>query len=201
MPGRRQRADEHDVHAGGDEARFERGFEHVAGQARVLADEHRAALGREHARRGAREAQREIHGHRVFADAAANAIGAEILTCHRMLLPWLTAAATRTASTRGGHVVGAHDTRSVENRNGGQCDAARQSLVHRAARELRQHGLARQARPTSGTPSASKRREMFEQREVVSRASCRIRTRDRSRVARHRCRRRGRRGCARRESR
>src|SRR4030095_3683108 len=43
---------------------------------------------------------------------------------------------------RGGHVVGAHDTRSVENRNGGQCDAARSSVIERAARELRQHGLA-----------------------------------------------------------
>ena len=98
---RRQRSDQHDVDAGGDEAGLERGFEHVAGQARVLADEHRAALGREHARRGARQAQREIHGHRMFADPAANAVGAEILTCHRTpCLPAITAAAhARLAST------------------------------------------------------------------------------------------------------
>src|SRR5689334_24903926 len=46
---------------------------------------------------------------------------------------------------RGGHVVGAHDTRSMENRNGSQCDAARNSVIDRAPRELREHGFAGQA--------------------------------------------------------
>ena len=53
--GRRQRTDQQHVHAGGDESRLERGFEHVAGDARVLADEYAAAVRREHARGGARE--------------------------------------------------------------------------------------------------------------------------------------------------
>jgi hypothetical protein len=57
--------------------RFERGLEHVAGQARVFADEHRAALRRQHARGGAREVEREIHGHRVVAHLPAYTIGAE----------------------------------------------------------------------------------------------------------------------------
>src|SRR5688572_6826895 len=40
------------------------------------------------------------------------------------------------------HIVGAHDTRSVENRNGGQCDAARSSPRHCPAREPGKQGLA-----------------------------------------------------------
>src|SRR6188508_920596 len=43
----------------------------------------------------------------------------------------------------GRHVVGAHDTRSVENRNGGQRHAARDATFYRSAGDLRQHGLAR----------------------------------------------------------
>ncbi len=68
------------VDAGGHEAGFERRFEHVARQARVLADEHGATVGRQDARGGAGQPQREIHGHRTLADSSANAIGAEILT-------------------------------------------------------------------------------------------------------------------------
>ena len=85
--GRRQRTDQAHVDAGGDEARLERGFEHVAGQARVLADECGAAIGREHAGRGAREPQRELDGHGFLADPAAHAIGAEILPGHLLLAP------------------------------------------------------------------------------------------------------------------
>jgi hypothetical protein len=43
--GRRQRPHQQHVHAGGDETGLERRFEHVAGDARVLADQHGAALG------------------------------------------------------------------------------------------------------------------------------------------------------------
>ena len=68
---RRQRPDQHDVDAGGDEARLERRLEHVAREARVLADQHRAALGRQHAGRRARQLQREVDGHRVLAHAPA----------------------------------------------------------------------------------------------------------------------------------
>ena len=94
-----QRTDQHDVDAGRDEARFERRFEHVARQSGVLADEDGAAVRRKHARRRARQSQREIHRHRMFADPTADAVGAEILTCHRNSLPATTAAATRIAST------------------------------------------------------------------------------------------------------
>src|SRR5689334_4951326 len=69
---------------------------------------------------------------------------------------------------RGGHVVGAHDTRSVENRNGGQCDAARSSIIDRAAGELRQHGLARQPHGDRCAETIQPS-EMFEQCQVVSR--------------------------------
>src|SRR5687768_11157781 len=43
---------------------------------------------------------------------------------------------------RGGHVVGAHDTRSMENRNGGKGYASRSSVDHLTSRELRQHRFA-----------------------------------------------------------
>ena len=98
--GRRQRPDQHHVDAGRDEARLQRRLEHIARHARVLADEHAAALRREHARRRARQPQREIHGHRRLADPAAHAVGAEILRhCYRLLA--ITALTMRIASRVG----------------------------------------------------------------------------------------------------
>ena len=41
---RGQRTDDGDVHAGGDEARRQRRFDQIAGQARVLADQHAMAM-------------------------------------------------------------------------------------------------------------------------------------------------------------
>ena len=82
---RRQRPDQLHVDACRDEARFERGLEHVARQARVLADERRAAVRREHARRSAGESQRELDGHRMLADVAAHAVGAEVFPAHALL--------------------------------------------------------------------------------------------------------------------
>jgi hypothetical protein len=79
---RGQRADQHHVDARGDETRFERGLEHVARQPRVLADEHRPALRREHARRGTRQLERELDRQRVLADAAPYTIGPEIVSRH-----------------------------------------------------------------------------------------------------------------------
>ena len=87
------------VHARGDETRFERRFEHVAGHARVLADQHPATVGSQHARRGAGQAQREIHSHRVVADPAADAIGTEVFPCINSFSLLLTARSTRIAST------------------------------------------------------------------------------------------------------
>ena len=78
----RQRPGEQHVDAGCDEARFERGLEHVARHARVLADQDGAALRREHARGCARKPQSEVDGHRLGADSAPNAVGAEIAPPH-----------------------------------------------------------------------------------------------------------------------
>ncbi len=77
---RRHRAEQAHVRAGGDEARFERGFEHVAGHARVLADDDgRLAVRRgQHGAGGAAELEHELRGDRPFADAAADAVGSEI---------------------------------------------------------------------------------------------------------------------------
>src|SRR5688572_19437708 len=46
---------------------------------------------------------------------------------------------------RRGHLVGAHHTRSLENRNGGERDAPRQTVTDVTPRERREHRLARQA--------------------------------------------------------
>ena len=87
---RRHRARQHDVDARGGKARFEGRFEHVAGHARVFADQHRgprAGLGpsigfREHFAGRITEPQYEIGRDRRFAYFAPNAIRAEITTCH-----------------------------------------------------------------------------------------------------------------------
>ena len=66
---------------------FERRLEHVAGDARVLADQHRRAravarrVGGEHAARGLAELQHEVGRDRRLADRAADAVGAEIASC------------------------------------------------------------------------------------------------------------------------
>src|SRR5436190_7284961 len=65
-----------------------------------------------------------------------------------------------------GHIVGAHDTRSVENRNGGQGDASRSSIIDIPPGDLREHRLARQSDSKRHThllqPS-----EILEQRQIV----------------------------------
>src|SRR5690606_15626359 len=80
--GRRQRSGQQHVDAGRDEAGLERRLEHVAGHARVLADQNGAALRRERARGRAREPQRKIHRHWVGTDPAANTVRAEIALGH-----------------------------------------------------------------------------------------------------------------------
>ena len=92
----RQRTDQHDIDAGGGKTCLERRLEHVARNARVFADEHAPADPGQHPRSGARQAQRKIHGHRRFADAAAHAIGAEISV--QRSIPCNTAATIRIAS-------------------------------------------------------------------------------------------------------
>ena len=103
--GRGQRPDQHDIDAGGDESRLQRRLEHVARQAGVFADEHAAALRRQHARGGTRQPQREIHGHGRLADAAAHAIGAEVTNRHGCISPPNTALTMRMASRVGSHIV------------------------------------------------------------------------------------------------
>jgi hypothetical protein len=76
---RRQRADQHDVGAGGDDARLERTLEHVAGQAGVLADHHPAALVAlaEVLGHRATERQRHLGSHGVLVRDTADAVRAE----------------------------------------------------------------------------------------------------------------------------
>ena len=86
--GRGQRAAQQHVDAGRGKAGFQRRFEHVAGNARVLADQHgraaptAAALGLQHATHRMAQAQHEVGRDRGLAHGAADAVGAEILSAH-----------------------------------------------------------------------------------------------------------------------
>ncbi len=79
---RRHRAEQLRTGAGRDQTGLERGFEHVAGDARVLADQHVGpAIARcaQHAPERMADAQHEFGRDRLLADPAANAVGSEIL--------------------------------------------------------------------------------------------------------------------------
>ncbi len=89
MPGVGQRAAQIDVDAGGREAGFQRRLQHVPRNARVLADEDagtiaapRAVDRDQRAARGPAEFHHEFGRDRGFADAAANAVGAEVFAVH-----------------------------------------------------------------------------------------------------------------------
>ena len=74
------------VHARRGEARHQRRFQHIAGNARVLADNYRrpalAVVFYQHAPGGIAQFQHEIGGNRKFAHLAAHAVGAEIFFSH-----------------------------------------------------------------------------------------------------------------------
>ena len=80
----RHRPDQDDVHPHGDEARGERGFEHVARQAGVLADDDGMAViaaGEDAPRRHA-DAERDLRRHRIGVGRSADAVGAEEFASH-----------------------------------------------------------------------------------------------------------------------
>src|SRR6185437_5154518 len=85
--------------AGGDEAGLERGLEHVAREASVLADEHGAAIGHQHSTRRAGQVQREVHGHRVLADAAPHTVRAKVFS-RQAKSPSVTSPKSETTSPR-----------------------------------------------------------------------------------------------------
>ena len=84
----RHGSDEQGVHAGGGQAGFESGLEHVAGNPRVLADQHGGVLypfllpAREHLARGVAQLHHEIRRDRGLPYLAANAVGAEVFSAH-----------------------------------------------------------------------------------------------------------------------
>ncbi len=78
--GRRHRAQQEYVHPDGGEARHERGFQHVAGQARILANHHAVPVvtGLENLAGGHADLQRHLRRHRKAVRKSANSIGPEI---------------------------------------------------------------------------------------------------------------------------
>ena len=87
---RRHRAEQQHVHADRGEAGDQRIFDHVARQARVLADHHPVAMLAALERQAGRLAdlQRDLGGD-LGVGPAANAVGAEIFARHRRALLWL----------------------------------------------------------------------------------------------------------------
>jgi hypothetical protein len=73
------RAQQHHVHADGDEARGQRRLQHVAGKARVLADDDEVPMGpaREMAASRHRDLERRFGGHGLLVGRPANPVGAE----------------------------------------------------------------------------------------------------------------------------
>ncbi len=96
--GRRHRAEQEHVHADGGEARHQRRLEHVARQARVLADDHAMAVVAsrlEDLAGGHADLQRHLGRHRRLVGETANTVSTEIPARHgsplRSLLQlWLT---------------------------------------------------------------------------------------------------------------
>ena len=84
---RRQRPGEDDVDAGRGEACLERRLDHVARDARVLADQHGRPVRplTQHLADGVAEAQHEVGRDRRVADRAADAVGAEVGSAHGMV--------------------------------------------------------------------------------------------------------------------
>ena len=81
---RRHRPQQEHVHADGGEARHQRRLDHVAGEPRVLADDHAMPVGAagEHLARGHADLERDLGGHGAAVGEPANAIGAEISPRH-----------------------------------------------------------------------------------------------------------------------
>src|SRR5690606_24769381 len=83
---------------------FQRGFQHVAGNAGVLADDHGGPPGGygtagQHAAGGVAQAQGEFCVDPIAAHDAAHPVGSEILACAHARTPCSTADQTRSAST------------------------------------------------------------------------------------------------------
>ena len=79
----RHRAEQQHIHADRREARDQSGLDHIAGQTGILADHHPVAVlaALKHQARGLTDLEREL-GRDHAIGAPANAIGAEISTCH-----------------------------------------------------------------------------------------------------------------------
>ena len=140
-------------------------------------------LRREHARRGAGQAQREIHRHRVLADAAANAVRAEILTCHRIFSlrapPRPRVTASTVAATSWARTIRAPFRTAMA--ASATLPAGRSSTAR--ARELRRASTCATAPRQSARPAPRRSPQLFEQHQVVVDASCRSQIPDRPRVA------------------
>ena len=88
---RGQRASQIDIHASSGKTGLQRGFQHIARNAGVFANQHARAVAAvvvdQHLAGGVAQPQDKVRGNRRLADFTANAIGAEVFACaHRVLL-------------------------------------------------------------------------------------------------------------------
>ncbi len=84
----RQRSDQNHIHPDGRKTRRQRRFQHIAGQAGVLADNDAMTeipAPRKLSARGFTDFQRDFGGHRILVRRAANAVRSKIFPCHTLL--------------------------------------------------------------------------------------------------------------------
>jgi len=167
-----QRAAEQNVHASRREASLQGRLQHVAGDARVLADQHRRALGAapQHLADGVAQPQHEVRGDGALSNGATYAVRAEIglghgiSTCHcpapgACSRPRTSGESPAKCVTgpqsgrlhgvpelqcidRGGDVVNPHDVRTALHGDQGCGDAGCQAVGDRPAGDLPERALA-----------------------------------------------------------
>ena len=143
---RRHRPAQHHVDPGRGKSGLQRGFQHIAGNARVLADQHGRMLvdGQPLARhqRGTgskAQAHHEIRRYRRLTDTTANAVGAEIFASHSVILHSLH---NHQRVARRGYVMHAHNARPMQNRQHMRRHPAKNSIRRRAPGDQAEHRLA-----------------------------------------------------------
>ena len=135
--GRRQRAGQQHVDAGRGEARLERRLDHVAGDARVLADQHRRARARpalQHAADGMAQAQHEVgRDRRLPTVPRMPSVPKYVLLMVSSAAVWSVGRSAAPARLpdrqridRRGDIVHAHDARAALHRQQRRRDAGRQ---------------------------------------------------------------------------
>ena len=173
-------SDQHDVSTRRHDSRLQRAFQHVAGQARVLADNHPAAPPAPTELLGHRAPKRQgdLRRHRVLVGDTPNSIGAEESSCFVCLAhkecPILVELAGLGDSfghanhiAHGRDIVNPYRVRAVHDRHGHGRGRAEDPLGRRLAGQIADESLARHAHHDGHAQTRPQPRQMLEQAQVV----------------------------------